>query len=88
MPRKSIADVLTERHGGKWTFDRHTSRSWNCDDGRVVTRSVNCRCWVFADQIDKCRCPVVYTMTDGEVSIEVNVDDPCVYRLNGKNTYR
>lgn len=87
MPRKSIADVLTERHGGKWTFDTKTSDRWHSDDGRTVYRRKKCVCWTFGNK-GRCRCKPFYVLSDGENEKVIDVNDPRVYRLNGKSTYR
>lgn len=89
MPRKSVSDVLTERHGGKWTFDRKTSDRWHDLDGRVVVREKKCMCWAIPDRKGPCRCPVSYVMHDQDGNKEVvDLSDPRIYRLNGASTYR
>ena len=85
MPRKSIADVLTERHGGKWTFNRNTSDRWHSDDDRTVYRRVDCKCWMFGNT-GKCTCKPYYVLSDGKSEQTIDVNDPCVYRLNGLRT--
>lgn len=81
MPRKSIADVLTERHGGVWVYIPNDH--WECDDGiRTVTRRPKtCSCWKFG--ISDCNCYPSYVMFDGDTSFEVDIKDPRVYKLNG-----
>ncbi len=84
MPRKTKAQVLKEKVGGNWIFDRINSDRWICDDGRICIRTVDCRCWMFDDEFSEpCRCKVHYKI-DGE---DVDLSDPRCYRLNGKSTH-
>ena len=85
MPRKSKADHLTELFGGKWKFDTTTSSQWQCEDGRICYRVLNCLCWQMPWIIGKsCKCIPVYKLDDGTV---VEFDDHRIYRKNGVSTY-
>jgi hypothetical protein len=82
MPRKSRLDIIKQRLGGKWTYDR--MGSWHCTDGRRIYRSVTCECWMWENVV--CNCPVKYVLVEGTKEREVDIDHPSVYRLNGKST--
>jgi hypothetical protein len=88
MPRKSISDVLTERHGGTWSylFPRPSETTWVCnEDSRVVQKKITCVCWKIANQ-GPCNCEPDFFMYSGDTETKINLDDPRVYRLNGTAT--
>ena len=86
MPRKSVSDVLTERYGGKWKFQKQRDRTWVCEDGRVVKKDLNCICWMFSPKPERCPCPPIFRMTDGDETFAIDLNDPRIYKLNGAST--
>ena len=83
MPRKSRLDVIKEKFGGKWTFD-YASKNWYCKDGREIVRIKDCSCWLFNSE--KCLCPVYYEMRGDGPPHPVEIEDPAMYYLNGRDS--
>ena len=83
MPRKSRADVLTERYGGKWTFRPRPHVDWVSDDGRRVRRHVDCRCWAIPNHRGSCQCPVSYILCDSDGERAIDISDPRCYAKDG-----
>lgn len=84
MARKSRLDVIKEKFGGNWSYDQHNRFVWTCTDGRSIIKHRDCNCWATNNAI--CSCRNVFLMREGVKTYEVDIDDKCVYELNGTSS--